>query len=300
MANSTRLSSGRLQQKLQEGDNTKDHVTVRCNGGISALSAFFNGFGSAISVNLPMELNLSVMGGGETTRPRGTISSTIGLLKKRFGVKGSFSASVTKAIPQSRGLKSSSALTLSLTAAFLKLNSIEMNDKELLSLAADISIENGTSSTGAYDDLCSAFYGGICITDNRARKLILRREVPEKRVVIAYSSSTRSSASVNLSEMNRYSTHADVILDLVKSGLYYEAMTLNGNLMGVIHGQNSYLIRHFLSTGASYSSQCGKGPAVFAVFDSSRTEAASCAGIRGDLGIEYKKTLFSNSIMEIE
>ena len=276
-----------------------EQVTVKCNGGISALSAFFNGVGSSIAVGIPMELTMRVARHPGDGKWKGTIAKTIGLLKKRYGVERSFEVYTTKSIPQGKGLKSSSALTLCLAAAFLKLNQIGISPGDLLDLSADLSIENGTSATGAFDDLCSSYYGGICLTDNMERKLIFRGEVTENRVVVAYSSTSRSSASVNLDEMKRYSRHADVIQGLIEQGMYYEAMTMNGTLLGNIYGYNSYLIRHFLGTGATYSSQCGKGPAVFAVFESSRNATSSCTGIRDDLGIEYKKTLFSNGTMTV-
>lgn len=276
-----------------------EEVTVRCNGGISALSAFFNGFGSSVAINVPMELTMRAAKHSREGKWKGTIAKTIGLLKKRYELDGAYEVYINKSIPQGKGLKSSSALTLGITAAFLKLNSISMSPEELLTLAADLSMENGTSATGAYDDLCSSYYGGICLTDNKERKLIFRREVSESRVVVAYGSKSRSSSSVNLDELNRYSRHADMIRGLIEEGMYYEAMALNGTLLGNIYGHNSYLIRHFLGTGATYSSQCGKGPAVFAIFESSRSATNSCAGIRDDLGIEYRKAFFSNNPMTV-
>lgn len=269
-----------------------DKVKVISNGGISALSAFFTGFGSSVALDLPIELTISRSDSTPASN-QGTISETLDLLKKRFDVQDCFKVTVSKAIPRGKGLKSSSALTLSLTLGFLKLNGISMGEKQLLDLSAELSIGNGTSSTGAYDDLCSSYYGGACFTNNTERNLIFREKVDGKPVIVAFNKARRASSSVDLSDMKRFSRHAEIIQDLIKERKFYEAMTLNGNLLGYIYGQNSDLIRYLLSSGALYSAQCGKGPAVFGIFDNEEEFISAGKGLTKFFGVKYRKSLFS-------
>ena len=42
----------------------------------------------------------------------------------------------------------------------------------------DASIKAGVSITGAYDDACACYYGGFCVTDNRAKKLVAAKKSP--------------------------------------------------------------------------------------------------------------------------
>ncbi len=274
-------------------------VKVRCNAGISALSAFFNGKGCSVALDLPVEIVIS-----EAERPfAGTeraVDKTVDLLKQRFNVTHSYSVSSSRGIPRGKGLKSSSAMTLSVTMGFLRLNGIDLSEEELLDLCADLSIKNGTSSTGAYDDLCSSYYGGACLTDNTKRELITRENIREETVLLAYTKEGRSSSSVNLDEMAKYRRHADTILSLVEEGLYFEAMSMNGTLLGSIFGQKSELIRYLLSSGASYSSQCGKGPAVFGIYEHYYDAESAAKGLHKFTSTGHKQTLFTNKAVMIE
>lgn len=270
-----------------------DGIRIRCNGGVSALSAFFTGFGASIALDMPMEITVTRSERIQHEGP-GAISRTLELLEEKFSIGDSYSISVKSSIPRGKGLKSSSALTLSIVAGYLDLNGISMDEKEMLDLSAGISIANGTSSTGAYDDLSSSFYGGMCLTDNMGRKLISRKEVDESPVLIAYDRSRRSSFSVDLREMGRFTKHANRIRDLIEEGRYREAMMLNGNLLGYVYGQNSSLVRFLLSSGALYSAQCGKGPAVFAIFENEEDMLSAANGVEERFRLHHRKTSFSN------
>ncbi len=274
-------------------------VRVVCNGGISALSAFFNGYGCSVAVDLPMEVIISEVappfGGNERA-----VERTLEVLKSRFRTSQSYRVTVPRGLPRGKGLKSSSAMTLSVTMGFLNLIGVDMGAEELLDLCADVSIENGTSLTGAYDDLCSCYYGGVCLTDNKSRQLIMRGAAPADQVLIAYSKAGRSSTSVQATEMARYARHADRIYSLIEEGLYYESMSMNGTLLGNIYGQNTGLIRHFLSSGAIYAAQCGKGPAVFGIFEEEEQLQEAVDGLGRFPGTSYKQTLFTNKAVMME
>lgn len=275
-----------------------DKATVSCNGGISALSAFFNGYGSALAISVPLEISVTFSEKPEKN-DNSLVKSTFDILRERFEVKEHFSIWFKSSIPAARGLKSSSALTLSLAAAFMKLNSITMGEDEFLRMCAEISIENGSSSTGAFDDLAACYYGGVCLTDNTENKLIFRKSLRKDPVVIAYGGKKRASGRVDLAEMEKYSRHADVIHSLIRERRYYEAMVMNGNLLGVIYGQSSELIKHFLESGASYAGQCGKGPAVFGIFSSENEAHEAYESSRSIKGISARKTSFSNRGMRV-
>ena len=82
-------------------------------------------------------------------------------------------------IPAGYGLKSSSAISTAVALACAKLFSKKIDDAKVIRAGVDASIKAGVSITGAYDDACACYYGGFCVTDNRAKKLdFLRQKNP--------------------------------------------------------------------------------------------------------------------------
>ena len=270
-------------------------VTVICNGGISALSAFANGKGAAVALDLPMEV---MMEKEEKKRVRNlkTIALTFSYLNSIFKCGTDYRVRIRSKIPASNGLKSSSALTLSLVEGYLRINQIELDPETVIAHAARASIKNGTSVTGAYDDLSASFYGGMCIADNRNRKILERRTVSPVPVVVVADRNRRRSGDINLLDFKKLSRVSDSILRMLLQGFLYESMILNGYACGSITGLSQNLISEMYSMGASFSGQSGKGPAVFGVFG--RMEDARAAAEKMEsLGKTVRLTSFTNNGM---
>lgn len=273
-------------------------VKVVANGGLSVLSAFSAGKGSAVSVDLKMEVY--IVPSADTSGNTRMINRTLSYISRKFSIKEKYSVTVKSSIPTANGLKSSSALTMSIMAGVFRMNGITLEDDDLLDLASDVSIYNHTSITGAMDDLCSSYYGGLCLTDNFNRRVLMRDPVRELPVIIAATTRRRRTESLKKYDFTGMAENSKVIQNLVMDGRFMEAMALNGLSYGSMFGMKMSAIGHLLRSGALYASQSGKGPAVFGVFES--VESADKA-MRTFPHIQYYRpirTAFSNRGLEIQ
>jgi len=270
-------------------------VKVRINGGISVLSAFSNWIGGSAAIDLPMEI---VMSRSDSPPENRIVNDTISYLAGRLKTDRNYSVKVKSRIPVSAGLKSSSALTLGVLLGMVSLNEYQADDLEILKLAGLASISNGTSLTGAFDDLCSCFFGGYCVTDNRKMEIMKKGELPDHSVIIAYPiDNQRITSSISLEKFSRYSGCFDRISRNALDGNIFQAMDMNGFIMGSILGIDLRAIGALLDLGSGHASQSGKGPALFGIFDGDIPERIDLPS-----GYELIRTRFSNrkaSVVEV-
>lgn len=275
-----------------------DGMKITVNGGLSVLSAFSTGMGSSVSIDLKMEVEIipELQGNANTKM----INRTLSFLRRKYSLNNKYSVMVKSGIPTANGLKSSSALTVAIVAGVLRLNGICLSDEEILSLAADASIYNHTSLTGAMDDLCSVYYGGICLTDNLNKRIIKREKVESLPVVIAATAKSRKTAALKKYDFSGLAASSKMIESAILDGKYLEAMALNGLAYGSILGMRLDLVGHFMKTGAICSSQSGKGPAVFGVFKDEEAADLSVNNFPYTRNFRAIKTRFSNKGIDIE
>lgn len=237
-------------------------VTATCRGGISVLSAFSTGIGASAGIDLPLTVYMEK--GESNERPE--ILPTLDFLNEKFGKGTDFHVEIDSWIPSAMGLKSSSAFTLGLVLAYSDINGIEMTELEAIELSAEASIVNGTSITGAMDDLCASYYGGICMTDNTARKIIFRKEIDERPVLVMFSEKKIRTGNLKNKDFSTLSTASEGMANMIQEGHIFETMCLNGFLYGSILGADCEMIGRLYESGAIYAGQSGKGPALFSVF----------------------------------
>lgn len=270
-------------------------VTSTCRGGISALSAFSTGRGASAGIDLPFSV---YMERGESNGKTEALP-TLEFLDEKLGKGMDYYVETDSWIPSAMGLKSSSAFTLALTLSYVKLNTIELSDSEILRLSAEASIRNQTSITGALDDLAASYYGGICLTDNSAGKILMKRKVNELPVLILHSERKIRTMNLKNTDFSALKEISDGMESMIRAGNIFESMCLNGFLYGSILGIDAEMVGKLYREGALYAGQSGKGPALFAVFKT--TEEAELA--RGELknnGYNCIVTTFSNRKAEIE
>lgn len=249
--------------KRRGSPENSEGIEVTVNGGLSVLSAFFNGKGAAVAIDLPMVTTVSRSENSSAGRP---VEKTIEFMDRRYGTGMGYSVATRSMIPMENGLKSSSALTLSIIYGICRINDLQIEDDELLKTAAEASIYNGTSITGALDDLCACYFGGFCHTDNAAMEILERREVDNDPLLVAYSLNGRKSIDVDLSRFAIYRKRSEETERHLRRGDIYGAMVYNGTVISAINGGDLEKVSFFLRHGATHSSQSGKGPAVFAIF----------------------------------
>lgn len=237
-------------------------VTVTCRGGISVISAFATGIGSASGIDLPLSVHMER--GQNDEKPE--VLPTLYFLDEKFGKGTDFHVEIDSFIPSAMGLKSSSAFTLGIVLSYLELNRIVIREPEIIKVAAEASIRNGTSLTGAADDLCCSYYGGLCLADNRNMKILMHREMEELPILLLFSEGKRNTGKLKNIDFSPLEDVTKSMVGMVKAGKILETICLNGFLYGTILGIDTEMIGKLYEVGATFAGQSGKGPAVFGIF----------------------------------
>ncbi len=269
-------------------------MIVEANGGISVLSAFVNGHGAAAALKLPMQTEITAA--DQDSFPSPEVGKLVDYIRTLYKISGNYSISVRSEIPPGRGLKSSSALAISVIFGLLKMNSINFTDGEILRSAARASIYNDTSVTGAMDDLAMSYYGGYCLTDNREFRLLSRQELEENFVLICTDKDTVESINLKNVDFSPYINFYNRLEDNLKAGIVYETMVLNGLIFD--DGNDSETVKTMLATGAFLAGRSGKGPAIFGLYKS-EDQINNASKILLSEGYNIIKSRFNNEGIHI-
>ena len=237
-------------------------------GAVSIVNAIASGKGSTLGISLKVTLKITLEPGHNGISRNFVndklVNRIIRTILPNSIVKNHFiSISLNSEIPAGWGLKSSSAVSNAVSLACYKLLNDKIYDRSVLNTAVNSSLWAKVSITGAYDDACGCYYGGLVLTDNYYKRLIRRDPVNEELHVIIFLPTGIARGEVkNLAYHKELFHHA---FRLALKGDYWKAMNLNGVLT------NSILYNNYLSSlkalennclGVSYS---GNGPAIAAV-----------------------------------
>ncbi len=246
-------------------------------GAVTVINAISCGFGAALSVDLKTEATVRLT--DEPGRIEGRILSdpeentvlvkeTVNYVLKRFGLEREHGASVkTRSnIPIARGLKSSSAAANAVTLATLAALGKKVSDLTVVNIGVDASLEAGVTITGAFDDACASFFGGIAVTDNFGRKIMKKIEPAEKHPILVHVPASKAyTADSNVRKMKTIAEEAKALHSMALRGEWMTAMTLNGLLYSAVLGYETGTAVDALEAGALAAGLSGKGPAVAAV-----------------------------------
>ena len=166
-------------------------------------------------------------------------------------------------IPAGYGLKSSSAISTAVALACAKLFSKKIDDAKVIRAGVDASIKAGVSITGAYDDACACYYGGFCVTDNRAKKLVAAKKSPLDVHAVIYIPNKR--ARGNPKRLRTMSKTFERAWNMALSGDYWNAMILNGVAASATLNTDPGLVGKMIGAGALGASVSGNGPAFAAI-----------------------------------
>ena len=117
--------------------------------------------------------------------------------------------------------------------------------------------------TGAFDDACACYYGGVILTDNHYKKIIKRDMVNNDLAVVIY-----LPAGVARGEVPRLKIHKDLFnhaFRLALKGDYWKAMNLNGVLINSVLYNNYAPMINALENHCLGISHSGNGPAIAAI-----------------------------------
>jgi len=142
------------------------------HGAATIVNAIVLGRGVAIGLDLWTKAEVKLT--NEAKIVTGTISSdpeekttliekTVARVFRHFSVEKQFGAKVTTSsnIPIARGLKSSSAAANAVALATVAALAKELDDLSVINLGVDAAFDSKVTVTGAFDDACASYFGGV-------------------------------------------------------------------------------------------------------------------------------------------
>lgn len=196
------------------------------------------------------------------------IEKTAARVFKHFKVEKQFGAKIKTQsnIPIARGLKSSSAAANAVALATAAALGKELDDLAAVNLAVDAAFDAKVTVTGAFDDACASYFGGVVVTDNLKRKLVKHVALPEDLAVLFHVPSKK--AYTGDSDVKRLKTVAPLVKVAYQEALkdnFWTALSLNGIIYSAALSFDTSVALDALNAGAVAAGLCGKGPAVTAV-----------------------------------
>src|SRR5207245_9558777 len=160
------------------------YTIVNANAGVKVVS-----FGFALRVTAtaetqpePFGVRVDAVNGVD---PKLAVSAARRVLERSGSGRG-LAISVDSEIPISRGLKSSSAVANAVVLASARALAAELEPLEMIRIGVDAAVDAGVTLTGAFDDACASFFGGIVLTDNHARRILKRDRFSEDVVAVVH------------------------------------------------------------------------------------------------------------------
>ena len=259
------------------------------HGAATIVNAIALGKGAAFGVDLwtKAEVELTkepqVIKGEITSDPAEStvlIEKTVTRVLQHFGAEKCFGARVKtwSNIPIARGLKSSSAAANAVALATVATLGKTLDDLAVVKLGVDAAFDAKVTVTGAFDDACASYFGGVVVTDNLKRKVVKRFTLSEDLTVLFHVPSNK--AYTGDSDVDRLRTVKPLVEIAYKEALkenFWAALTLNGLIYSSALGLSVSVALDALAAGALAAGLCGKGPAVTAVVSNDKIDTVKTA-----------------------
>jgi shikimate kinase len=252
-------------------------ITASAQGAGTVINAIATLKGSAFAINLRTYSDVEIVDHGikceiadNPTADTSLIAECARLVLKRFAPDVGAHITTRSDIPIARGLKSSSAAANATVLALTEALEIEIDPLEIVKLGVLAARRAGVTITGAFDDACASFFGGLVITDNE-RDLLLKRVEWNADVLILSPREKAYSAKADVSRAKLLAPWVNIAFDLANNGAYEKAMVLNGVLYCNAFGFSTEPILSALAAGARAATLSGTGPSYIALVD--RTSA---------------------------
>ncbi|MCL7410566.1 MAG: shikimate kinase [Methanosarcinaceae archaeon] len=226
---------------------------------------------------------------GDTT----LIERSVELVLDHFGIKMGGTVTTRSEVPLARGLKSSSAAANAAVLATLDAIGESMEPLDAVQIGVQASKDAGVTITGAFDDACASFFGGIVVTDNRELQLVERIE-REMDVLIFAPDKKAFSSQTNVSRSKLIAPWVDIAYSLALEGEYERAMTLNGFLYCSALGFDTEPIMQALELGIEGVSLSGTGPAYTALVEKDKVGSLTDAWGNSDMSGNVIRTKINN------
>jgi len=247
------------------------------HGAATIINAIATGKGAAIGVDLWTKAAVTLTDEPGTVKVKILSDSsenpvlaqkTVENVLKHFGLEKEFGAKVetTSNIPVARGLKSSSAAANAISLATTAALERSLDDVTVVKLGVDGAMDAKVTITGAFDDACASYFGGVVITDNLERIIVKRFELAEAPAVLFYVPAKKTyTADSNVKRMKTMASVVKIAYREALNGNYWAALTMNGLIFSSALGYDSSPAVDALTAGAYAAGLSGTGPAVTAI-----------------------------------
>jgi len=241
------------------------------HGAISLVNAIAIKKGATLGIALKVEATVEASSGkgiilqskNKSLSSRLVNKTVEKIVSKKDLEQNKITITIDSEIPTGYGLKSSSAISTAVSLACAKIFKSKFTDQQILLAGVDASIESKVSITGAFDDVCSCYYGGFNVTDNAQRKRIHFEKGPTNLVAVIFIPKNRKRG--NLKNLKDLSSVFENAWELAKKANYWEAMIINGLATASILNSDPKIITSLIEKGALGASVSGNGPAVAAI-----------------------------------
>ena len=247
---------------------------AECFGAATIVNALAIGKGAAYGIRMRAEAEADLSDGPGPLRidvhpedagdglVRACIGRMSGMLKKSLAGW----VATRSTIPPSRGLKSSSATANATVLAAARSLGVSLGDFEAVNLGVDAALDAGVTITGAFDDACATYFGGVVVTDNRRRVVLMRNRLPTNLVAVVAvpieKIEKRSLRDVDFSPIAGEVTEA---FDHAMAGDYGPAIETNSRAYCRLLGIDPMPATKARRAGAIAAGLTGTGPAFVAL-----------------------------------
>ena len=263
----------------------KGKAEVLSHGAATIINAIATGKGAAIGVDLWTKANVALTDEAGTVEVKILSDSsenpilaekTVEQVLKHFGLAKEFGAKVETQsnIPVARGLKSSSAAANAIALATTAALERSLDDVSVVKLGVDGALDAKVTITGAFDDACASYFGGVVITDNMERRIIKRLEIDEVPVVLLYVPSKKTyTVGSNVQPLRSLASAVKIAYKEALNGNIWAALTLNGLIYSSALGCDQSPAVGALAAGALAAGLSGTGPAVTAIVPEEKVDS---------------------------
>ena len=208
------------------------------------------------------------------------IEKTVERVLQHFSLEKIFGAKVKTQsnIPIARGLKSSSAAANATALAVVAALEQPLDDLEIVKIGVEAAFDAKVTVTGAFDDACASYFGGVVITDNSNQKIIKQMQLMEDFSVLFHVPPQKAyTADSNLNRLQTVKPLVEIAFKSALEGKVWEALTLNGLVYSSASNLNPAIAIDALAAGAVAAGLCGKGPAVTSVVSKDKVDSVKDA-----------------------
>jgi shikimate kinase len=252
-------------------------AVVRSPGSATVINAISTGCGSAFGIKLYVTVEAKLKSSGlifstETDVDTTLMEICVNKVQERFNLNSGLEVRTSSNLPVASGLSSSSATSNAVVMATYQAMVNEglvpensLDDLEIVGMAIDASLEAGVTITGAFDDASASFFGGLTITNNHRREILVRREMEQQNILIYMPNKKSLTAQSDVGRMKLLAPWVKIAFQEAIKGNINSALTLNGLLYCAALHFNTDIALDALSSGALAAGLSGTGPSFVAI-----------------------------------